>query len=89
VLEAFVRKYIASEPSSEVTFHWQGGEPTLMGIEFFAKAMQLQRRYANGKRITNTLQTNGTLLDDDWGRLLSDGHWLSAFAAAKAWGMCG
>lgn len=76
VLETFIRKYIEAAPSNEVDFHWQGGEPTLMGVEFFRKAMQLQRRHANGKRITNTLQTNGTLLNDDWGRLLSEGRWL-------------
>jgi len=76
VLEALVRKYIESEPANEVTFHWQGGEPTLMGVEFFRKAMQLQRHYANGKRIHNTLQTNATLLDDEWGRMLHENHWL-------------
>jgi uncharacterized protein len=76
VLEAYVRKYIEAVPAEEVTFHWQGGEPTLMGIEFFRKAVRLQRQYANGKRISNTLQTNGTLLDDSWGKLLREGHWL-------------
>ncbi len=70
VLDAYVRKYIASQPSDEVAFHWQGGEPTLMGLEFFDKAIRLQRQYARGKRITNSIQTNGTLLDDEWGRFL-------------------
>lgn len=76
VLEAFVRKYIAAEPSDEVTFHWQGGEPTLMGLDFFHRALELQGRYAAGKRIRNTLQTNGTLLDEQWGSLLAQGDWL-------------
>jgi uncharacterized protein len=76
VLEALVRKYIRAEPSDEVTFHWQGGEPTLAGLDFYGRALELQRRYAGGKRIHNTLQTNGTLLDDEWGRLLRQGRWL-------------
>lgn len=76
VLEAYVRKYIESQPSQEVAFHWQGGEPTLAGIEFFRKATQLQQRSAGRKIISNVLQTNGTLLDDEWGRFLADGHWL-------------
>ena len=76
VLEAYVRKYIASEPSREVTFHWQGGEPTLMGLDFYRQVMALQQRYAAGKRISNTLQTNGTLLDNAWGAMLAQNHWL-------------
>ncbi|WP_420490713.1 radical SAM protein [Neobacillus drentensis] len=47
-------------------FAWQGGEPTLIGLDFFLKAVSLQKKYANGKRITNTIQTNGTLLNDRW-----------------------
>ena len=76
VLEAFIRKYIESQPSKEVQFPWQGGEPMLMGLDFFRKALQLQRQYAQGKRISNSLQTNGTLLDDQWARFLSDNNWL-------------
>ena len=76
VLDALVRKYIESQPSDEVAFHWQGGEPTLMGVDFFRKAMELQRRYAGYKRISNVLQTNGTLFDDEWGRFLAEGDWL-------------
>lgn len=76
VLEAYVRKYIESQPSHEVAFHWQGGEPTLMGIDFYRKAVELQQRYAGHKKITNTLQTNGTLFDEEWGQFLSQGQWL-------------
>ncbi len=76
VLEAYVRKYIASQPSGPVQFSWQGGEPALMGLDFYRKATQLQRQYANGKQVRNTLQTNGTLLDDEWGRFLARGKWL-------------
>lgn len=70
MLERFVRDYLASQPGEEVTFAWQGGEPTLAGLGFFKKAVDLQRRYAAGRRVTNALQTNGTLLDDAWGEFL-------------------
>ena len=60
VLEAYVRKYIESQPPGQpIAFHWQGGEPTLMGLDFYRKAIELQRRYADGKQFTNALQTNG------------------------------
>ncbi|HKY90882.1 MAG TPA: anaerobic sulfatase maturase [Nevskiaceae bacterium] len=65
-LRAYVAGYIAAQTTPEVEFTWQGGEPTLLGLPFFEEAMRLQREYANGRTIRNTLQTNGTLLDDDW-----------------------
>lgn len=65
-LETYVRDYIAANPASEVEFAWQGGEPTLMGLEFFEKAVALQKKYAGGKSIRNALQTNATLLDRSW-----------------------
>ncbi|HTI68999.1 MAG TPA: anaerobic sulfatase maturase [Candidatus Limnocylindria bacterium] len=70
VLEAYVRQYIETQRSSEVIFAWQGGEPTLMGVDFFEKAVRLQKRYAGGRRIQNAFQTNGVLLDDEWGAFL-------------------
>jgi len=70
-LDVYVRRYIESQPTPEVEFTWQGGEPTLMGLDFFEKAVALQRRYRNGKTIRNTLQTNGTLLDERWGAFLA------------------
>lgn len=66
VLEEYVRQYIASQAVPEIGFAWQGGEPTLLGVDFFRKVVALQKKYANGKRITNALQTNGVLLDDEW-----------------------
>lgn len=72
VLEVFVREYIASQDTAEISFAWQGGEPTLLGVPFFEKVVALQRTHAGGKRITNALQTNGTLLDDTWGRFLRE-----------------
>jgi uncharacterized protein len=66
VLEKYVRQYIEAQQVPEITFAWQGGEPTLMGVDFFRRAVELQQRYAGGKRIANAIQTNGTLLDDEW-----------------------
>ncbi|MES2260218.1 MAG: anaerobic sulfatase maturase [Pseudomonadota bacterium] len=71
VLRAYVRRYIAAQPSAEVEFTWQGGEPTLLGLDFFRRARAYQRELAGGKTIRNSLQTNGTLLDDDWCRFLA------------------
>jgi uncharacterized protein len=72
VLENYVRQYIAGQSVPEVSFAWQGGEPTLMGVNFFRKVVALQRQYANGKTITNAMQTNGTLLDDEWCAFLAE-----------------
>jgi uncharacterized protein len=69
ILETFIRQYSESQRSPEITFSWQGGEPTLMGLDFFKRVISLQQKYARpGKRILNTLQTNGTLLDESWCR---------------------
>jgi uncharacterized protein len=76
VQERYVRDVIAATPGPEVTFSWQGGEPTLMGLAFFERAIKLQRQFGKGRRITNALQTNGTLLDDGWGRLLARNRFL-------------
>jgi len=66
-LEELTRQVIAAQPGTEATFSWQGGEPTLMGLEFFERAVALQLKYARpGMRIHNALQTNGVLLDDAW-----------------------
>jgi uncharacterized protein len=66
VLESYVKQYIEGQKISEVSFAWQGGEPTLMGVDYFRRVVELQSKYANGKKIHNALQTNGTLLDDEW-----------------------
>jgi len=67
VLERFVRSYIESQDAPEVNFAWQGGEPTLLGVDFFRRAVALQRDFAPpGKTVQNAFQTNGILLDDEW-----------------------
>lgn len=71
VLEKFIEDYINSQAAPEVTFAWQGGEPTLYGLDTFKKIVELQRKHAGGRRIQNSLQTNGTLLNDDWGEFLA------------------
>jgi uncharacterized protein len=76
VLEAYVRQYIQQQNVPEITFAWQGGEPTLLGIDFFRKAVALQRQYSNGKRVNNALQTNGTLLNDEWCEFLAKNQFL-------------
>jgi uncharacterized protein len=76
VLEAFVRDYIAAQDVPVVTFAWQGGEPTLLGLDFFRRVVGLQKRYADGRRIENALQTNGVLLDDEWAAFLAEQSFL-------------
>lgn len=71
VLEEYIRQYIHSQPGNEVYFAWQGGEPTLLGVEFFRQAVALQKKFAAGKVVSNALQTNGTLLDAEWCELLA------------------
>jgi uncharacterized protein len=70
VLSAFITNYITSQPTPLVEFVWQGGEPTLSGIDFFKKVIELQKQFSGTKTITNSLQTNGTLLNDEWGAFL-------------------
>lgn len=76
VLEQFVRQYLESQTNQAVLFTWHGGEPLLMPQSFFEKAMRLEQRYAAGRHIDNCLQTNGTLLTDDWCRFFRDNGWL-------------
>ncbi len=66
VLSAYITNYITSQPTPVVEFVWQGGEPTLLGIDFFKRVIDLQRPFAHKKTITNSLQTNGTLLTVEW-----------------------
>ena len=73
VLERFVADYIASVDGDEVVFSWQGGEPTLLGLDFFRRVVEAQKKHARpGRKISNDLQTNGVLLDDDWVAFLKE-----------------
>ncbi len=72
LLEEFIRQYIELQEVPVVTFVWQGGEPTLLGLDYFRKVIELQAKYANGKTIENAFQTNGTKLNDDWCRFFAD-----------------
>lgn len=77
LLETHVRQYIQGQDGPEVVFSWQGGEPTLVGIEFFEKVVELQRKYKRpNQRIENDLQTNGTLLDEEWAKFLRKHNFL-------------
>jgi uncharacterized protein len=77
LLEDYTRQYIAAQRVPEVTFAWQGGEPTLMGLDFFRKAVELQHKYRRpGMRVHNNFQTNGTLLNEDWCRFFHENDFL-------------
>ena len=77
ILEAHVRQYIEGQDRDEVVFTWQGGEPTLLGIEFFEKVVALEKRYKKpNQRIENDLQTNGTLLNEEWAAFLKKNGFL-------------
>ena len=77
LLERFTQQYIQAQQVPEITFGWQGGEPTLMGLEFFERAVQLQKKYARpGQRISNALQTNGVTLTDEWCQFFKENNFL-------------
>lgn len=71
LLETYIQQYCESQNSAEINFAWQGGEPTLMGLGFFEKAVELERKYAGGRPVHNTIQTNGILIDNDWCKFLA------------------
>ena len=76
LLEKFIEEYINSQTSPQVLFTWHGGETLMRPLSFYQKAVELQRKYARGRQIDNCLQTNGTLLTDEWCRFLHDNQWL-------------
>lgn len=75
-LELFTKEYIESQTLNQVLFTWHGGEPLMRPLSFYQHALELQQKYANGRRIENVLQTNGTLLTDKWCQFLHDNGWL-------------
>ena len=76
VLDSYIRQYIEAQDAPTVHFAWQGGEPTLLGVEYFRKLVQVQKKYAGGKNIQNAFQTNGILLDDEWAALFKENGFL-------------
>ena len=75
-LEQFTREYIEAQTMPQVLFTWHGGEPLMRSIDFYKKALALQKKYAHGKQIDNVIQTNGTLLTDEWCEFFAKNHWL-------------
>ena len=76
MLEQFTREYIEAQTMNQVLFTWHGGEHLLRSIDFYRKALSLQQKYAGGRRIDNVIQTNGTLLTDEWCEFFAQNHWL-------------
>ena len=76
LLETYIKQYIEGASQEEISFCWHGGEPLMAGLPFFRKAMELQQKYADGKRIENSLQTNGILLNEEWCSFFKDNNFL-------------
>lgn len=76
LLERFTQAYIEAQTTPEVLFTWHGGEPMARPLAFYKKAIALQRRYAKGRTITNVIQTNGSLITDEWCEFLKANNWL-------------
>ena len=77
LLEEYIRQYIEAQQVPEVNIAWQGGEPTMMGIDFFRRSVELAEKYKKPQQtIQYTMQTNGTLLDDEWGEFLKEHNFL-------------
>ena len=76
ILDSYIRQYIEAHDTPVVHFAWQGGEPSLLGVEYFRRLVAMQKKYANGKRIQNAFQTNGVLLNDEWAALFKENDFL-------------
>lgn len=76
LLELYIKQYIEAVEHDVVEFCWHGGEPLMLGLDYFKRALKLQRKHSRGKTIHNSLQTNGTLLDENWCRFFSDNGFL-------------
>ncbi|GAB6009945.1 anaerobic sulfatase-maturation protein [Dysgonomonas reticulitermitis] len=76
LLERFIKQYLESQTMLQVLFTWHGGEPLMRSISFYKKALELQRKYGRGRQIDNSLQTNGTLLTDEWCRFFKENNFL-------------
>lgn len=76
MLETCISRYIESCEVPTVSFNWHGGEPLVMGLDFYKKALELEHKYAGDKQVNNTIQTNGTLITDDWAKFFHDNNFL-------------
>lgn len=76
LLEKFIKEYIEAQTMPQVLFTWHGGETLMRPISFYEKVISLQQKYARGRTVDNCIQTNGTLLTDDWCRFFHDNNWL-------------
>ncbi len=76
LLEKFIKEYLECQTQPEVLFTWHGGETLMRPISFYKKALELQRLYGRGRQIDNCIQTNGTLLNDEWCRFFKENNFL-------------
>ena len=76
LLEKFIEEYINSQTMPQVMFTWHGGETLMRPLSFYKKAMELQKKYARGRTIDNSIQTNGTMLTDEWCEFFRENNWL-------------
>lgn len=76
LLESFIEQYLNAQTMQEVMFTWHGGETLMRNRSFYQKALELQRKYGRGRQIANSIQTNGTLLTDDWCKFFKDNNFL-------------
>jgi len=77
IMETYIRQTIEGHRVPEVTIAWQGGEPTLMGLDFYRRAVEVEKKYIkSGVRIENTLQTNGVLIDEEWCQFFHENNFL-------------
>ncbi|MCH5238781.1 MAG: anaerobic sulfatase-maturation protein [Muribaculaceae bacterium] len=75
-LENFIRQYCASQPTEKLIFNWHGGEALIRPLNFYRKVMELEEKYAGGREVCNTIQTNGTLINEEWCEFLQQAGWL-------------
>lgn len=75
-LKHYIRSYIESQDAQDIDFAWQGGEPTLAGLDFYKKAVKFQQQFANGKRITNSFQTNAIAINRQWAQFFAENDFL-------------
>lgn len=76
MLELYVKRYFEAQTADDVNFTWHGGETLIRPLSFYKKAVELQKKYGGKRRVLNCLQTNGTLLNEEWCRFLRDNNWL-------------